>query len=160
MNPRYTLYMWYWMLQYLAVISRKWLETGCELTQRKHECICQGFLPLVAAVSGETLTLCDTWIHSVVRGGGKGEKEGKGGRERSGRKGGLEKRSNERWDSWELCIKLSKLFHTCGLKGYFPHVLIYICTCLSSYPPIMTKWVISFWKRPQVPLYTHCRWRG
>ena len=57
----------------------------------------------------------------MVRGGGKGErgrrkegggeKEGKGGGggESSGRKGGLEKRSNERWDSWELCIKSSKL---------------------------------------------------
>ena len=42
------------------------------------------------------------------------KKKGRGVRERSGRKGGLEKRSNEKWDSWELCIKSSKLFHTCG----------------------------------------------
>ena len=47
-------------VSHLAVISRKGLETGSELTRRKRECICQGFLPPVAAVSGETLTLCGT----------------------------------------------------------------------------------------------------
>ena len=49
----------------------------------------------------------------MVRGGGKGEreKEGKGGKEwEEGVGGGLEMRSNERWDSWELCIKSPKLF--------------------------------------------------
>ena len=55
---------------------------------------------------------------------GREERERREGGESSGRKGGLEKRSNERWDSWEFCIKLSKLFDTCALKGCFPYIFM------------------------------------
>ena len=60
------------------------------------------------------------------------ERKKEGGR--SGRKGGLERRRSERWDSWEFRIKSPKLFDICGSKGYFLYVHAYVSTYLVIHP--------------------------